>query len=110
MCLFCQAVDVISDSTVTGAQTSAVPIYIYVWSRVSGMLTLASPGAGGGGTGYSDAPSLSDNGQVVAYESGAADLVSGVTRSEERRVGKERRCGGGLGAGRKDTRYRAGDG
>src|SRR5690348_17479098 len=102
---FFQAEDGIRDGRVTGVQTCALPI----WSRASGSSAAtatfvgaagvtaagADPFVGAGGVVAAGGAVTALGAAVVEAASGSLPATAGVAgRSEERRVGKERRCGG----------------
>src|SRR5207245_3450968 len=89
---FFQAEDGIRDATVTGVQTCALPIYAPpTWDQAERALEQALKHRGatyrvdqGGGAFYGPKIDIKFN-----------DAIGREWRSEERRVGKERRCGWG---------------
>src|SRR5438046_10023631 len=78
-CFFYQAEDGIRDWSVTGVQTCALPIWRTIW-RLTGSLSA-----------------------VVAFPAKTRARSRTSCRSEERRVGKERRFGGASGASKSKT-------
>src|SRR5258708_11006413 len=87
VCFFFQAEDGIRDDLVTGVQTCALPIY-----EVVGCGAVPVPFAGRGtgdvaGADFLD-PAAAWLAEAVAFGD-VEGLADGVTRSEERRVGKE---------------------
>ncbi len=66
---------------VTGTNSTNGYAQVYRWQRATGELRLVSINATGddGGAFDSSGPSISSNGQQVAFQSAAADLVTGVT-------------------------------
>ena len=66
---------------VTGINSANYWSQVYRWSRLSGETVLVSINAGGdnGGGHDSQGPSISGNGQRIAFESYANDLLTGVT-------------------------------
>src|SRR5438046_6090383 len=81
-CFFFQAEDGIRDWSVTGVQTCALPIYFESCPRHFQQT-------------FSREPSQRELSQFRRYGAGQHDrgLLQGCARSEERRVGKECRCG-----------------
>src|SRR5205085_6486230 len=93
---FFQAEDGIRDLTVTGVQTCALPIFIATWLLLVGQRL--SNVADRGGHAHMAADDLHNvvvpdhdgsSATIVVQQRQRTDLISG--RSEERRVGKERR-------------------
>jgi Tol biopolymer transport system component len=65
---------------VTGQVDAGVDLDIFVWTRATGAMALASrssSSAGTGADGRSDYPSISGDGAWIAFESTATDLVAG---------------------------------
>src|SRR5437867_10535067 len=98
---FFQAEDGIRDRTETGVQTCALPI-----SADGTTVRVSVDSAGVQVSGDSRTAAISADGRFVVFESDATNLVAGDSngttdifvhdrdvRSEERRVGKECRCG-----------------
>src|SRR5437762_13475916 len=95
MCFFFQAEDGIRDTSVTGVQTCALPI-----SSLAKTGEVFGPEAA---TVNAAADEMASKFGIVkrTFLDGAAGIglmgqAAGLTRSEERRVGRERRAGGSL--------------
>src|SRR5688500_20389211 len=100
--LFFQAEDGIRDYKVTGVQTCALPIYrsiafpiVSTTGAGAGGATLTSCTLGSGGAGVASAAATAG----AATATGATDGL----RSEERRVGRGSRAGGGAETGAKKS-------
>src|SRR5207245_5291197 len=98
---FFQAEDGIRDATVTGVQTCALPIS----SRRARLTTSSSLVIRTGAElVWWSALDPGHVGLVMALAGGRGEVVEPSDRSEERRVGKECRCGRWAGCGEKNVR------
>src|SRR5690606_40706265 len=98
-CFFFQAEDGIRDFHVTGVQTCALPISFGTISAPSYLIQGSNYFSVGDALGALDASISQIDQRLTEVEAGAGggDGGSGNARSEERRVGKECRSGGGAG-------------
>src|SRR5437867_5072307 len=84
---FFQAEDGIRDRTVTGVQTCALPIFPYFQEAIELFRTRLGTGPG--------KPTDEQLSELLQTAESAVSCLSRLKRSEERRVGKECRSGGG---------------
>src|SRR5690606_40563578 len=97
VCLCFQAEDGIRGFHVTGVQTCALPICVDVPTSVSSLLTILHICKSGSGSVSGFSTSSQSSFTTMTYLSFTRLSKSGAVvevRSEERRVGKEGRCGG----------------